>query len=708
MIDAEPAKVSQAVFANAAAARDAKELLTHLEQLPAQQFVIDDIAALIRRSGALIHLRPDAAGQARRDAFLFDLRAHLQARVAGADWERFDAAVRLVATAEDGHHRILHLLGRTAFAAEPAPIRAAAIIARTEASLAALVADTEAALKATGRISMPGGPDLRDANGRRASADAVVSAMVASLGGTLKMEGFANRWFDRKTGQLILPMLPAVGTREVELAGQSEFLSMSWIRWERLHETARYEDSDIELLHPPALPEDCPPGFERVYARQHECETLDFIANERSIAREGISAADLSGSTGILSIGKGIEGTTAASPVEYVSTQEALNVLSLSEAVGYEIIKDLDRPGGLRLTQWVRGYMCLQELASSSRDPQSGLLQVSAGDFADLLQRASLTADEAAIFLDAVTFGKDRRDLFDAPVIRTKGDWLLVGPALAAPRMAKIVPSLLASMEIQLRRKGMAFEQRVIELLCGQGLDARRVKVTRDGADYEYDVLAPWGNYVLHFECKNHGLSGNDPIQSFHFLQEIGSGIEQVGRLRNALVAWPEILTDAFGPEVAGKTVVHCLLENDTYCIPGGVDGVYVYDWSALSRFFEAGWLRVMHDHKLPGNIVVRNRVGVKRIWQGETPTPEDLIAEMENPSQFRIVAHHLEVHRSGFQLDETTIAIDYTLFARPITNVSMAEALGFSATEVEQQLAQVDGEIAKAKERLAGVDGEG
>lgn len=114
-----------------------------------------------------------------------------------------------------------------------------------------------------------------------------------------------------------------------------------------------------------------------------------------------------------------------------------------------------------------------------------------------------------------------------------------------------------------------------------------------------------------------------------------------------------------------------------------------------------------MRDHKLPGNIVVRNRVGVKRIWRGDTPAPEDLIAEMENPSQFRIAAHHIEVHRSVFQLDETTIAIGYTLSARPITNVSMAEALGFSATDVEQQLARVDGEIARAKECLSRVDPE-
>jgi hypothetical protein len=74
-------------------------------------------------------------------------------------------------------------------------------------------------------------------------------------------------------------------------------------------------------------------------------------------------------------------------------------------------------------------------------------------------------------------------------------------------------------------------------------------------------------------------LTGLDAAER---LIRIAEDVRQVQRLRDALTKWPEILTDEFGSGVAGKKVVHCLVENDTYCIPGGVDGVYVYDWSAL------------------------------------------------------------------------------------------------------------------------------
>jgi hypothetical protein len=164
------------------------------------------------------------------------------------------------------------------------------------------------------------------------------------------------------------------------------------------------------------------------------------------------------------------------------------------------------------------------------------------------------------------------------------------------------------------------------------------VKVKRDGAEYDYDVVLPWGDYLFHFECKNHCLSGNDPKRAYHFLQEVGSSIRQIQRLRDGLVKWPDILTNEFGLQVTTKTVVHCLQHNETFSFPEGIDGIYIYDWSALKRFFEAAWFRVIHDHQGPQNTVFRNRVGVKRIWSGEEPAPTDLLEELANPSQYQIV----------------------------------------------------------------------
>ncbi|MFF0952163.1 hypothetical protein ACFYE9_32455 [Rhizobium leguminosarum] len=690
--------ISQDIFAKAAKAKNAAKLLTHLAAFPVNQELADELATLVRHCSALIHSRPNPAGQAARDKLLADVRDFLERAAPALSFEPYDKAAALLQIAEDGHHRILAALQRTAFSKEPAPSRAAAVIARAEANRIALAADLDAALKAAGHLILPGGPEVKDADGNRVDADSFLGMLLEALRGTLLMEGYANKWFSGDRQWLTLPSLPAVSDREIYLAEQAEFLAMAWARWERLHEKARYFGVEINTLGSDQLPDGAPEGVKRVYERAAGGMVADFIANERAIDREGKSAADLFGTTNIGRIGKGIDNPVQLPPTEWISEQEALNSLSLSEAVGYNIAEDLERPGGLRLVQWVRGYMALAAWVSKQRgDQQKLILEIDPAEARVLLQRMSFTQDEADIFLDAVSFGAGSRDFFDAPIVRTRGNWLVIGGALFAPRMAKIVPSTLASMDVQLLRKGSAFESRVVDLFKLRGLDARRVKVKRDGAEYDYDVVVPWGDYLFHFECKNHGLSGNDPKRAYHFLQEVGSSIRQIQRLRDGLVTWPDILTIEFGPQVTTKTVVHCLLHNETFSFPEGIDGVYIYDWSALTRFFEAAWFRVVHDHRGPQNTVFRNRVGVKRIWSGEEPTPTDLLEELTNPSQYRIVLHHVREDKIAFELDAETFAIESFYSRAPGDTASYAEALGVSGKEIEEQLERVDEQIKAA-----------
>lgn len=696
--------ISQSIFQDAAKSRDAALLLDHLRDQPLDQDQVEELADLVRRSGALIHQRPDVIGQHKRDSFLADLRIYLLEAKELLDLKSFDDAVRTITIAEDGFHRILAFLARSQFAGRPADVRAAAIIARMEANLRAFTADMEAQLRSAGTFSMPGGAAFRDANGQFASSDGVISGMVDSLGGTLLMEGYANGWFDPGKGWLVLPVLQPVIDADILLAGQSEYLSTSWRRWTRLCDVARYLNSPIYALEGEQRPTACPEEVTLVYAREADCEIVDYVANERAVDREGINALKLAVETSIGATAKGIDGPVAAAPAEWVSPEEAQNMLALSEMLGYEVLDDQERPGGLRLAQWVRGFTVLSEwVKSRAAEDLSGVLHISQADLLALLQRGSLSASDAQTFLDAASFGRKSRDLFDTPIVRTAGEWLLVSAPLTAPRLSKIIPSLLSSMKIQLKRKGSAFEKRVIELLKKHEFDAKSVKVTRDGAEYDYDILFPWGEYVFHFECKNHGLSCNDPMAAHHFLEEIASGVKQVQRLRGGLEKWPEILTDKFGPEVSGKPVISCILQNETYCIPGGADGVYVYDWSALGRFFESSWLHVMHDHRMPKNTIFRNRVGLKRIWSGDDkPMPDDLITQFEEPSQFRITSHHLEIRQGSFQIDDTTIGTDWFLLRHPITTASMAESLGVPGEAIESQIAKVDAEILALKSRLA------
>lgn len=694
--------VSESIFAEAAKNCDASSLLEHLRGLAYSNAHAVDLAALVRRAGSLICERPDKKRQAKRDAFTSALRNFVISEWPQADISPFDEALGLIQLAEDGHHRILAFLSRCPFSRELPAVRAAAVIARMEANLAKLQVDSIEAMKGAGKLFMPGGVELRDDKGQLVSGDAILSGMVFSLGGTLLMEGYANDWFDNGD-RLILPLLPPVDDRAISLAFQSEYLSVSWNGWIHMHESARYHDREIEIASDPEGTDHSPARVDKIYRIKGPVNAVDFIANERSVDRDNLSATDLTIGTNIGELVQGLGSVVPLGPAGWISKEEFFNSLSLSEALGYEIANDIERPGGLRLIQWVRGYMTLCAwTAAQAKAGHIGIFRIEHASLKAILASASLSEGEADTFLDAVSFRKRSRDLFDSPLVRTEGDWLLIGAALMAPRMAKIIPSMLAQMGVQLHRKGEAFEARVQAFLNEQGLDARKITFRRGDDEYDYDVLFPWDDYLFHFECKNHGLSGNNPVRAYRFIQELVGDVNQVTRQIDGLNKWPEILTEAFGPTILSKQRVHCILQNDTYQYPDEIDGVRVFDWSALGRFFQGGAFRLRVNGTLPDGSIAETAIELRKFWSGERPIAKDLYQAIVDAHQLKVQLQHLEVREHQFHLDETTVAIDLTQFRRPMSAESLAKASGASPEQVSQRVAEAVLELARIRDQQA------
>jgi hypothetical protein len=697
--DLKREKIGQGLFKEAAGARDAAPVVKRLASIGLDEERVTELAGLIRRAGSLILQRPDPADQAARDDFLAALRGGLVAQVPKVDLQDYDCAVASVRLAEDGHIRILGALERCPISAHPAPARFSAAFTRAEHRLAELGAMIENALGSGASFSVPGGVTLTDENDEPRSADALLTSVVQGLSGFLKMEAYQGRLFT-KAGWVELPPLPAATEEDLGLYGPCEALGVFWLRWELLHQKALYGDQAIEVLVGAALPSNCPPQITQIVTRPDDANFADWAANERALDREGIAHRDLVTTTNVQTVAKGISGTLAALPTEWISGEEVAQSLSLSEAVGFDITQDTTLYAGLRLTEWVRGYMALNAWADTKPKSADPILRTSRQDLMDVLTRLSFSTAQADTFLDAVSFGRTSRDLWDTPVVRTKTDWLVVGAGVSSPRLAKVIPSLLASKDVQIKRKGPAFEARVLAFLREHGLDALAVTAWRDGAEYQYDALVPWGDKLLLIECKNKGLSGNDPMQAYHFVQGLEEDIEQVRRLVKGLKTWPEIITDKFGADAAGLTIVPILLHNETFQLPGTFEGVYVYDWSALSRFFEAPYFRFAHDHQIAPGQIFRNRVAVKRIWAGETPTADDLIAEMNDPLQLKVLNQVTEVVQSVFSLDEETLALDWSIIRHPTTAEAYAAACGVDPAPIVAQLKKIDDAFLAAKAR--------
>jgi hypothetical protein len=99
----------------------------------------------------------------------------------------------------------------------------------------------------------------------------------------------------------------------------------------------------------------------------------------------------------------------------YVSAKEAHSAVALSEILGYSVADDRERPAGLRLVEWLRGYAFLQCLAEDRfKTTPTGVIILEESELAAGLQRVGLSADAARIFIGHATLGRLSRDMYEA------------------------------------------------------------------------------------------------------------------------------------------------------------------------------------------------------------------------------------------------------------------------------------------------------
>ena len=110
--------------------------------------------------------------------------------------------------------------------------------------------------------------------------------------------------------------------------------------------------------------------------------------------------------------------------------------------------------------------------------------------------------------------------------------------------------------------------------------------------------------------------------------------IEQVQRQIKALTDYPDLSIAASGIDPTAKKIVPCILYELPYSEPGPTDGVYIADWSSVSRFFDGRYLRAKLPYDLPNANKLLHRIALYSFWSGEAPTPNDFLKQLANPIQ--------------------------------------------------------------------------
>jgi integrase len=458
--------------------------------------------------------------------------------------KRLGDEVAVIQRIEAGYREILRTVTGTVAAKLLPETQAAAALSRAAYSYHELTAAFQSAIKGRKELTLQSFR-IKQPDGSSYSPDGVLAGIVNVATMTLLLLGHQHKWFASQKF-LVLPNLPEATEDEVYKAGLTELLAASWRNWERMEQRCRYFGGEIKVFVGSDLPAWAPEGAETAIEYDHitDIELFDCLANDRLNDRLIQTFQEMALQIDMQSKAFGISAPLSLPPGVFVSPQEGHADVSLSEILGYSVVDDQERPCGLRLVEWVRGYAALQCLAAErySLQGKNGLyFSMPRETLAALLDRVGLKDGAAKTFIDQASLRATSRDLFDQPLIRMQdGSLLIFGPGILNCDAARVTLSAIGNQREQLGRRGKAFEGEILRFFEKQGFAAKAFKFRREGEEFEYDVVVPWDDHIFVFECKNRTLSAYNPVAAYHFSLEAKILRDAYHGERRGSRSWPE------------------------------------------------------------------------------------------------------------------------------------------------------------------------
>jgi hypothetical protein len=321
---------------------------------------------------------------------VFDKLAEYVERHLGArSRDKVTAVLALFKLIEHGYRAILDVLGKCAIGNQPPAVRVSACISRACYEYRDLSRRGNRFLKAK-ELDAVVGIEIQDDDGNVVSPDTVVQGLAATVAMTIIMEAYKNRWFVNDI--VVLPVPPSVGEQELFQSGATQVMALYWRHWQRLEKRRRFLDGEIRTLRGDRRPPGTQPQVEAVIRYlpaedgMSEREVYDYLANSRLGDRLVQTFVEMDVELRITERSVGIQGSAKLPPDDIVSPDEGHAGVSLSEILGYSIVDDMERPGGLRLLEWVRGYAVLKELGRQRAHKDNA----SVDDFAPVFSKAEL------------------------------------------------------------------------------------------------------------------------------------------------------------------------------------------------------------------------------------------------------------------------------------------------------------------------------
>lgn len=587
----------------------------------------------------------------KRDSFLTDLK---EATNSPDLIQKIDNLNKLCVCAEKIYDVIKSNLSNLPISKKKPEIQCWAVIRRAQGEIDFLKTETRKHLESIDRkqkVFDISTAYLRNKRGESYSPDVVISKTVDYLSLSLKMIGFNYKL--NSGGFIVIPDMVDVEEDDIIDAGKIFYNSILWSSLERSVETCLLFDYELNEYNSTNLPNGLENSglvtFYEFNLTKEQFIRLDYISNERlysklsqnfmeALYKHNVHKTVDENLTSLTNINNGYSITTSEFP-SYVALLETLclsdeNMLIL----------------GLTLREWVRCYSALERLSKISK--QREVFTFSA--LSAYLQLVGISSDKSRLFIDFASFNNESRDLYDSPLLKMKsGNYLFCSIGYFSPGISNIILSKFSSLKVDLSQKGFGFEKEIHEMLSDLKMNYQHFKFKRESEEYEYDAIILLDDKVFVLECKNTNLSGGSVSQAFKKQTFLIDAANQVIRLADGLKKHQDVFSDKFGLDINNFEIIPVIVNNLPFSLPGKYCGVYVTDYSALSK--------ILHNSHISG-IEVRNEYGtltstnhpMHKLWENNTLQASDLIKQFETPIQLNEFFESTVVKKHTLQINDS------------------------------------------------------
>jgi len=604
--------------------RNLEELKNILPTVSETDF-IDTLRRYFAFPGLLVQ-RPDPKRH-KRDQFLSKLRKLLATVSFQASEEFIQQKIEIIHITEALHDEILQALKDNEVEGASPAEKIWSCIELAEKAYQDIRNDMERyKVKQRGKIHVVTGNILiENATGHLYNPDAANDDVINTLALSIGMLSYQLNLVPGGASAIRLPARVSIKEKDLAAAAITQRLALTWGKLEQESYRALAYGGKIEFI-----------DFQVAGVRYSvaslmrefsDFEKLDHLSHERHIYKLAQNFA---------AITKRNQERPKSTGTGFLADTEQAAIEAIEDVFCVALDEDKSRYEGLTLKEWILGYAALHTIANSSTDTK-----LTKSTLIENLLAKGIELSAADRFIQLVLFGRGSRDVYDTPLFELDdGSYYFFYPAMVNVQIAMVLFSRLSSLEVQLDKKGPAFEKYFHEILNEANLESRSFKFDWNGEEYEYDGVFIFGKKVFVVECKNRQLSMQNAVLSYRKFEQLNETVTQLNRLVDALEKNPSKFKEQFDVELRDYEIVPVVFNALPVSWPGRYEGVYLTDASAFSRFFSSPSIdaRMLNSGE---------RVPMHILWSGTSPTSKDLMRQLESPPQLSDLSKHtVEVNR--------------------------------------------------------------